>query len=158
MRKVIGSLIIAGVLFGGIIIAQAGDFGLGIIVGAPTGLSGKLWLTDTTAMDGAAAWSLDSKNHFLLHIDYLYHNFDLLKINRDKVDKSKTAFYYGFGGRIKFREGEDSQAGLRIPVGIEHIFVKAPYDIFFEIAPILNLVPETSVDLDAGLGVRFFFP
>jgi len=38
-------------------VAQDRGFGLGIIVGEPTGLSFKKWSGDTTAIGGAIAWS-----------------------------------------------------------------------------------------------------
>jgi hypothetical protein len=34
-------------------------FGLGVIVGNPTGLSFKVWTGGSSAFDAAAAWSLD---------------------------------------------------------------------------------------------------
>jgi hypothetical protein len=38
------------------LLAQADGFGVGIILGEPTGLSGKYWLTEKTAVDAAVAW------------------------------------------------------------------------------------------------------
>lgn len=151
MRKTIFGLVTAAILLISVISARAGNFGLGVIIGEPTGLAGKLWLTKTTAVDGALAWSLKREANFLFHADYLYHNFGLIKIK-----KGTMPVYYGFGGRVKFRH--ESKLGIRIPVGIEYLFPKAPFDIFFEIAPIVNLLPSTSADLNAALGLRFFFP
>ncbi len=37
--------------------AQEGQFGLGVIAGEPTGPCFKLWTSQRTAIDGAAAWS-----------------------------------------------------------------------------------------------------
>lgn len=36
--------------------AAGGSFGLGFIAGEPTGFSAKLWLGNSTALDGAVAW------------------------------------------------------------------------------------------------------
>jgi hypothetical protein len=40
---------------------------------------------------------------------------------------------------------------------LTYIFQSAPVDIFFEVVPILDLVPDTEFDLNAALGARFFF-
>jgi hypothetical protein len=37
--------------------AQDSGFGLGIIIGEPTGISAKQWTGSRTAIDGAVAWS-----------------------------------------------------------------------------------------------------
>jgi len=128
------------------------DFGLGIIVGEPTGLSGKLWLGKTTAIDGAVAWSFEGEDAFHLHMDYLLHSFDLIR-----VDKGKLPLYYGIGGRIKFDEEDNARVGLRIPVGLEYIFTGERVDIFLEIVPLLDLIPDTDFSLNGGIGVRYFF-
>ena len=47
--------------------------------------------------------------------------------------------------------------GVRFPVGIAYLFDGAPVDIFLEVVPTLNLIPETDVDLDAALGARYWF-
>jgi len=135
------------------------DFGLGIIVGEPTGISGKLWLGKTTAIDGAVAWSFEGEDAFHLHMDYLLHSFDLIH-----VDKGKLPLYYGIGGRIKFHgdhgkndDDNDARVGLRIPVGLEYIFSGERVDIFLEIVPLLDLVPDTGFSLNGVIGVRYFF-
>jgi hypothetical protein len=130
--------------------AQERYWGLGIILGEPTGLSGKLWTSNTTAIDGATAWSFGDKDALHLHVDYLVHNFDLLKVKQGKLP-----LYYGIGGRIKFEN--DSKVGIRIPVGINYILPEAPLDIFFEIVPLLDLAPGTEFGLNGAIGIRYFF-
>jgi hypothetical protein len=89
------------ILWGNFANAQDRGFGLGIIVGEPTGVSLKGWLSKTTAIDAALAWSFAGGDFFQIHGDYLSHNFSLLK-----VEKGKLPFYYGIGGRIKFFDDE----------------------------------------------------
>jgi hypothetical protein len=126
-------------------------FGLGIIVGEPTGVCGKLWLSPSTAMDGAAAWSIADEGALHLHADFLVHRFDLLHIERGQLP-----FYYGVGGRIKFQEG-DTRLGVRVPVGLAYLFESTPIDLFLEIVPLLDLAPETDFTLNGSIGVRYFF-
>lgn len=131
--------------------AQDSGFGLGIILGEPTGLSGKLWIGNSVAVDGAAAWSFGKKSALHLHADYLVHSFGLFG-----VEKGKLPLYYGIGGRIKFKDGDD-KVGIRIPVGIDYLFANIPLDIFLEIVPLLDLTPSTEFALNAGIGIRYFF-
>ena len=124
-------------------------FGLGVIIGEPTGLSLKKWITTTAAIDGAAAWSfVDGSFH--VHGDYLLHNSSLFK-----VEKGKLLFYFGLGGRISTEA--ELRVGVRIPVGLSYAFENSPLDIFFEIGPVLDLIPATDIRLTGGLGIRYFF-
>jgi len=138
--------------------AEGGSFGLGVIVGEPTGLSAKTWTGNSKALDFGIAWSLDSET-FHFHMDYLLHNFPLIQ-----VEQGRLPLYYGIGGRVKLADNnndnngnDDDFVGIRIPVGLEYLFAGAPMDIFLEIVPILDLVPETDFDFNAALGVRYFF-
>ena len=124
--------------------------GVGVIVGEPTGLSGKFWMTNSTAIDLGLAWSFSGENTFHIHGDYLWHNFSLIK-----VDKGKLPLYFGAGLRARF--GTDTQFGVRFPVGLGYLFEQAPVDVFFEIAPIMDLIPDTRFDFNGAIGARFFF-
>ncbi len=133
--------------------AQKGRFGLGVIAGEPTGPCFKLWTSQRTAIDGAVAWSFAKNARIHLHADYLVHVFDLID-----VETGRLPLYYGIGGRIRFADGDrDDNIGVRIPVGLAYLVENVPLDIFFEIVPILDLTPDTDLDFNAALGVRYFF-
>lgn len=129
--------------------AQKSGFGIGVIVGEPTGISAKKFLSNTTAIDAAAAWSFKDEAALHIHADYLFHDYSLIKSREGRIP-----FYYGIGGRIKL--ADDPLVGIRIPVGIAYEFEGAPVDIFVEVVPLLDLVPETEFDFNAALGVRFY--
>lgn len=152
--KVCMAFSVTGILFfcffGLLASAQDKNFGLGIILGEPTGLSFKNWLSGETAIDVAAAWSFERRGSLHFHGDYLIHNFDLLK-----VKKGKLPVYYGVGGRI--RAEEKSRLGVRIPVGVSYIFENVPLDIFIEIASIMDLAPKTEFWATAFVGIRYYF-
>ena len=135
----------------GTTVAQDRGLGLGIILGEPTGLCFKKWRTSGTAIDGALAWSFGKKNVLHLHADYLVHNFNLSKAQKDKL-----ALHYGVGGRIKITNDE-SRIGVRIPIGIDYIFQKVPLDIFLEFVPLLDLAPGTDFRSSGAIGIRYFF-
>lgn len=130
--------------------AQQSGFGLGIVIGEPTGISFKSWIGGNKAIDGAVAWSLRKPESFHLHADMLWHNFDLMS-----VSSGRLGLYYGVGGRIRFQN--DPQLGIRIPVGLNYLFEGAPVDVFLEVVPILDLLPATDVEFNAALGARYFF-
>ena len=125
------------------------NFGAGIILGDPTGISAKLYTGHINAFDFAAAWSFEGKGHLLFQTDYVWHS------SLNKTSSGLFAMYYGIGGRIIF--ADDPAVGVRIPIGIDYIFSSAPVDIFAEIVPVLDLIPSTNFDLNGGIGVRFWF-
>jgi hypothetical protein len=149
MKKLILILAVAFIL-SGTIYSQNKGFGLGIVLGEPTGLSAKLWTGSSNAFDFAAAWSFKGDGHLLLQADYVWHSFNLIR-----VSSGRLPLYYGIGGRVIF--SDDPVLGVRIPVGLNYQFEDAPVDIFAEIVPILDLIQETDFDLGGGLGVRFWF-
>lgn len=153
MRKIVtaGLLLAAGAGFAASALAQDRGTGIGVIVGEPTGVSVKHWLDRDTAVDGAVAWSFEGRNSFHLHVDWLRHDFSLLP-----VDSGALPVYVGVGARYKERRGTD-RFGIRIPVGLAYHFADAPLEIFGEIVPILDLAPDTGVNLNAALGIRFYF-
>jgi hypothetical protein len=150
MKKGILVLALAIMLFSGVARSQEKDFGLGIILGEPTGISAKKWLDDKSALDGAVAWSLVTPSSFHLHADYLYHDFNIFT-----VKKGKLPLYFGIGFRIRI--GDEDRIGIRIPVGICYIFEQSPLDIFFELGPVLDLTPATRLRLTSSVGIRYFF-
>lgn len=131
--------------------ARAETFGVGVILGEPTGLSFKQWVGDHTAIDAAAAWSFGHESAFHVHLDYLIHTR-----GRSDPDIGRMLFYLGIGGRLKAEEDE-GRIGARIPLGIAYEFDESPVDVFFEIAPILDLAPETELRVNGGFGIRYFF-
>ncbi|MBP8601915.1 MAG: hypothetical protein KBI45_09175 [Candidatus Saccharicenans sp.] len=130
--------------------AQAQDkkLGLGIILGEPTGVIAKYWTGNRTAFDIAGSWSFSGENAFHLHADYLLHSFI-------KVDTGKLAFYYGIGARLNLQD--DARFGIKFPLGLSYMFENTPIDIFFEIGPVMDLIPDTELKLLGFFGVRYFF-
>jgi hypothetical protein len=143
--------------------AQERKFGLGVILGEPTGLSAKLWTSSHTAFDFGLGWSIGgdrigrhdvyynggSRVHF--HMDYLWHSFDAIR------SSERFPLYYGFGGRINSGGGYRSALAARGVLGIAWLPRETPIDVFLEVAPSLQLVPATGFGIDAGIGVRYFF-
>jgi hypothetical protein len=139
--------------------AQAGDgFGLGLIIGDPTGLSGKGFVSQTNAIDFAVGFSFINDDHLHVHADYLWH-FDSKRGSSAQLD-----LHLGVGPTLgmHYHEGRGTGddwigIGARGPFGLTMAFLEAPFDIFVEIAAGLWLVPDPNFDLDAAIGGRFWF-
>jgi hypothetical protein len=148
------------ILSSGIHSAEAKDgLGLGIIIGEPTGLSLKKWLSVNRAFAAGVAWSFSSDATFHFHADYLIHRFDLI---RTPELEGRLPLYYGIGARFRLkddnkRRDNDDKLGIRFPLGITYLPLRAPLDVFLEIVPILDIVPDTSVGFNAAIGVRYYF-
>ncbi len=164
MRTLLSPLLLA-LAFGAT--AQDKGFGLGIIVGEPTGISMKGWIGGNKAIDGAIAWSLWHGSAFHIHGDLLFHKPELIK-----VGKGRLPLYYGPGLRMRFwnegrywRKGrwyyEDRSSrmdlAIRFPVGLAYWFDGAPVDVFLEVVPTLDLTPSTWFEMDAAIGGRYWF-
>lgn len=140
------------------VMAEEG-LGVGIIIGDPTGVTVKKWIGADRAIDGAAAWTLSGSGSLQLHGDYLLHDFTLLKpgpIN------GKLPVYFGLGGRVVLSDDShghhnDTVLGVRVPFGISYLMTRAPVEAFLEIVPILDVVPNTELNLNAAIGARFYF-
>lgn len=127
-------------------------FGLGLILGEPSGIDGKLWLGQDTALDAAVAWSTSNNTNLWLHADYVWHKWDVIT-----VQKGRLPLYVGIGGRVAFRESGDDYFGARIPVGLDYMFENSAFDIFFELVPIVDFAPDLEIRFGAAIGGRFFF-
>jgi hypothetical protein len=134
----------------------AGDnrsgFGAGIIVGEPTGLDGKFWLTSATAVQSAVAWSTSDNANLHFTFDYTVHKWGLIDVERGSLP-----LYFGVGGRLRLRDDRDDDVGIRIPVGLDYQFANDPFDIFLEVVPIMDLAPDTDFSVNLALGARWFF-
>ncbi|HPI28598.1 MAG TPA: hypothetical protein PLS75_08980 [Candidatus Marinimicrobia bacterium] len=124
-------------------------FGLGIMLGEPSGLSGKYWMSEKNAIAGGLAWSL-SHDYMHVHADYLIHNNNLIN-----VSGTTLPFYYGLGAGIGL--GDDFHLGARIPVGIEYFFADRKFDVFFELVPVVGLLPDFGFGVSGAIGLRYNF-
>lgn len=130
---------------------------LGVIVGSPTGISGKISLGKNRSIDAALAYNLAHDLGLEFHADYLIENARSFSINAP----APLELYFGIGARIaeidRGRHEDDVAFGPRAPIGISYTINNPNLMFFGELALILNLVPDTDVDLDGGVGIRYRF-
>lgn len=146
------ALVLAIFFFSGLLVnAQDKGFGLGIMLGEPTGVSAKYWLDNDKALDFGLAYSFfHSVSSLSLHCDYVFHNYNLIKSNLT------IPVYYGFGARLH-ANSKDTFWGARGVIGLLYIDKENPIDAFIELAPVFNLFPETSLHFDLAIGARYYF-
>lgn len=141
-------------------------FGLGLELGAPTGLNAKYFLAADRALDFGVGDIYNYASRYGLHIyaDYLWHPVSLAS-----TESFELPFYVGVGGRIWDFEDrgpaihDDAFAiGLRVPVGLSLDFNNVPLDIFLQLVPTLDFFSgyaahDIYIDLDVSVGIRYWF-
>jgi hypothetical protein len=134
--------------------AQSNQEGLGagILLGEPSGLSLKLWTSPYTAWAGGFGYSLRKESDFHGHLDYLWH-----KVRPLGPEVSRTPLFYGIGARWRANDEGDDTLGIRIPWGLEHLFANSNFDVFVELVPIIDVLPELDFGVNVGAGARYFF-
>ncbi|MDZ7720103.1 MAG: hypothetical protein U5K72_14910 [Balneolaceae bacterium] len=126
---------------------RSGSTELGVVLGEPTGVSIQVWQSGTRAIDGALAWSFGRDDKIHVHADYLKHD-------QLSVDRGSLTFFYGIGARAIL--ADDARFGPRFPIGLHYVIPDSRFSLFFEVAPIFDLVPATDFDVNGGIGVRYF--
>jgi hypothetical protein len=157
----------------------ANPFGLGLVVGAPTGLTGKLYLGGHFALQmglgvvndlGSEAFHHQGLH---VHIDALWHPAILTR-----QPAFTMPFYLGVGARIveydhhyrfdgRWVEHDDTRLGVRVPFGLLMDFNRVPLDLFLELAVVIDVLELEDVPfhghdhhrvvVNGGLGVRYYF-
>lgn len=138
-------------------------FGLGVQLGAPTGITGKVYLGGRrNALDflvGGAYYDNGSYwGGFWGQVSYHWAVATLA--NTDGVD---IPFRIGVGGFVsnhyyQWVDGPyDAVIGARVPFGLDFDLDDAPVQFYLELAIDVTVLPPLGVGADAGFGVRYYF-
>jgi hypothetical protein len=128
-------------------VGSAQDLGFGPQLGQPMGVTAKYWLDSTLAVDGFMGYHFNS--NFDTHVDFLWHSFSSFN-----VASGRLPFYLGAGARIL--GGNDSQLGVRLPLGVSYLFPSQPLEAYAEVAPVIKVAPGIGIDIDGAVGVRLY--
>jgi hypothetical protein len=179
MKRTLLAAFIAAVMYcGAVRTAQATEvgygrkFGLGFVLGDPTGLSAKWWVGATNSLDfGLGVWGYGLNDRCYnngnggvycnnyggngtFNMDYLWQS-NIIR------GQAQLDWHIGAGGRaIWFRgcNGNCFDVGARMPVGLDLMFNGAPFlELFLEIAPSFYVVHGVGFDVEGGFGARFYF-
>lgn len=128
----------------------------GFVLGTTNGFSGLLDLGGKNAIDLGLAYS--SNSQFTVTSDYLFtkaRSWSLQNVN------SPLTLYYGIGLRLlNIKSGKNNgkvAVGPRAPIGVHMEMNNPNISLFAELAPVLDIVPESNVEIMAGVGVRIRF-
>lgn len=137
-------------------VASAEDFAVGVILGDPTGLSGKVKLNERHSIDGALAFSSGKHSGAQIHADYIWD-----RARSWGTTEGPLNMYYGLGGRlISYNDDRNSSKisiGPRGSLGLDFNINNPNIEFFGELALVLEVVPSITADLDAGIGARIRF-
>jgi hypothetical protein len=132
-------------------------FGLGIMLGEPSGISGKYFMSADTAIDFGVGSYYGYRDHGLhVHADFLWHPAVIAK-----ADAFWVPLYVGIGGRF-LDHGNHGHVGARVPLGLALDFNNVPLDVFFELAAVLDIALNDDHsrlygDVSASIGIRYWF-
>ena len=161
------------------------EIGIGIQVGAPTGVTGKFMLTGNQGVVlgvGLGAGFVGSAA-LSLHADYLWHPHILARADPFKLSwyigggiqsalivDYNPFFYTGLGnsfGRpvlgiyytnlLWFGYAPPIFLAGRMPLGVNIALNQLPFEIYLELAPSLLVFPALGLGLGGAAGFRFYF-
>ena len=127
--------------------AVSAQTSVGIILGEPSGLSGKQWIGEGASFDVAVAWSFVPPGALYFHLDYQQH------FGIPEVEVGELLWFAGIGPRVYI--GEEVVVGARIPLGVVYDIPDVPLEVFLELAPGLDLFRTVDVSFGGGIGIRY---
>jgi len=138
-----------------------GPFGLGLAVGAPAGLTGRLWLGDWSAFQFTSGANLGAINHWTSSADYV------IVFRPFTIDDNAYAIPLHAGGGFNVDvmsigaagDGTTAQVlmGPRGVFGASLLVPDLPIDFHAEIAPTLYFVEYFGWSVDGQIGFRYYF-
>jgi len=146
-------------------IATSKKLGIGGMLGAPTGLSMKYYLSEKHALDFGVGLGVWGGATLYVHGDYKFH---IMLTRHADFD---LPLYFGVGAKLTIWFTDHNHAywgdnnshggyvgvGVRVPVGIAFNLNKLPLDVFLEVVPGLGVFPGLGAFLDGAVGVRYYF-
>jgi hypothetical protein len=147
---------------------SASGTAIGMMLGEPTGITGKYWVTSEAAIDAGAGFSFG--DYFVIYSDYLVHmgapavstDSDFFKIMDVYLGGGASIMIAGDGAKREKRgftnEGVSTLGfGLRVPIGAEWRMSNPALAPFVEIVPGFGLAPKLFLFYQACLGMRVYF-
>lgn len=144
----------------------ARGFGVGVALGDPSGVALSVRPGDWSLLQGTVGWSL-SRGRLHLSGDYVRN---LFLFESEATPELRYPLYVGLGGRILLasedgssgngersaRADQQSNVGVRVPVGTGLLPDTQALDVFLEVAPVIRLLPDFGVGWDAAVGLRIY--
>lgn len=139
------------------------EFGFGLVLGEPTGLTIKYWLNKENALTASLGASYFGAPR--IGVDYLWH-FDVFKSNIVKmyagpglvlgIGEGRGFWYKEKHGKFYFRSDGETGIAFRGVFGLNIVPRNTPLEIFLELGPLVGISPTSGSAIDAALGIRFY--
>lgn len=144
-------------------IGSGRPFGLGVQLGSPTGVTGKIYLGGRRNAIDFLVGGPYSDNYWWGGIwaqaAYHWHVMELTS-----GDGVAIPFRVGVGGFVStwqyrwWGNGRyDAVIGARVPVGLDFDLESAPVQFWVEAAVDVTILPPLGIGVDGGIGVRYYF-
>jgi hypothetical protein len=138
-------LLVTSIAFG-----QRSEFGIGAVLGNPTGISVKYWTGERMAVDASLGYLIAREEYLLLSAGLLVHPWSI------ESEGDLIRPYLGAGASLGFIS--QISMGLRLPFGAAYFFASFPMEFFAEIDPVVQLTgPDGSrLGIMGYLGARWY--
>ncbi len=139
------------------------DFGFGLIVGEPTGLTGKYWTNSRNALEFNVGSSFFGRPR--IDVDYLWH-FNAFRTSIVKLyagvggimgfGEGNSFWYEWRNGRFYYRTGNDIGLAISGLIGINVIPRDTPLEIFLDAGILIGMAPDFGSAGELAFGIRFY--
>ncbi len=132
--------------------SDGGDLALGALLGDPSGLTFKIHRPAAASIDILLAWDLN--DFFFANVQFIW----------EEPLSGTNGFYWFYGPGVFagvfdrgpfIRQNDDFLIGVSGALGISYYFRQ--FEVYLQLSPRLSILERTSVELGAGLGIRYFF-
>jgi hypothetical protein len=150
-------------------VGGARRLGLGFAIGEPTSLVGKYFLNSVNAIDFGLAFAR-LRRYCAAGPPYRCERFGYVSVSADYLWQDNLAregfrldWHIGPGGRLSVSDAyyeydDDVLIFARMPVGLDLTFQRPEFlEVFMEVAPALLIIPAVDLEIEAFVGVRFYF-
>ncbi len=139
------------------------DFGLGLRLGAPTGIDLKFMTSADSGLIVGVGGLLFFDRSLSLHVDHVWH----AHLTEDftayagiggwgAVSADVKGPPFGYRGPV-YVAAVPVAAGVRVPLGLNYAFQSFPLELYGEIAPSAEVFPGIGFFSSASLGARLYF-
>lgn len=162
--------------------SSSSPIGVGWQIGDPSGPTAKLWLSSSNALQATIGWRTSIRDPVYINgyyyyrpaLSYGYASLDWVHQFRRVVSRSRTVAvggYVGVGGGVgelpagRYYDafGHDyyvsggTAAEVRVPIGAHLALLRAHFELYAEIVPVVRIVPEPFPNVLADVGGRYYF-
>lgn len=121
------------------------NVGVGGQIGEPSGITLKIYQRPGFAYDFLAAWDFDE--YFLINVHGIFEH---------SLSDSPLNYYLGPGAFVTFRDRREDDVSVGISGNFGINFFVERFEVFLQITPRLNILPDTDGDLGGGVGLRYY--